>query len=108
MIRRPPRSTLFPYTTLFRSKRAIDVIEIHVSATRELPVEAQRVKPVPFLRRHSGVALLEPERQVTHDVPAQREVGELVPQRDGRTVGRPDGQQHNRSGIWKRRALAPS
>src|SRR2546427_2921407 len=29
MIRRPPRSTLFPYTTLFRSQRAlgIDVIE---------------------------------------------------------------------------------
>src|SRR2546426_9339133 len=24
MIRRPPRSTLFPYTTLFRSKRASD------------------------------------------------------------------------------------
>src|SRR5258707_10477875 len=24
MIRRPPRSTLFPYTTLFRSQRAID------------------------------------------------------------------------------------
>src|SRR3712207_8066285 len=26
MIRRPPRSTLFPYTTLFRSKRARGVI----------------------------------------------------------------------------------
>src|SRR5260370_20166448 len=25
MIRRPPRSTLFPYTTLFRSDRAFDV-----------------------------------------------------------------------------------
>src|SRR3712207_8669067 len=25
MIRRPPRSTLFPYTTLFRSKRMTDV-----------------------------------------------------------------------------------
>src|SRR2546422_7644577 len=25
MIRRPPRSTLFPYTTLFRSRRAADV-----------------------------------------------------------------------------------
>src|SRR2546425_4318221 len=25
MIRRPPRSTLFPYTTLFRSKRMIDL-----------------------------------------------------------------------------------
>src|SRR2546421_8634858 len=24
MIRRPPRSTLFPYTTLFRSRRALD------------------------------------------------------------------------------------
>src|SRR2546422_5254561 len=27
MIRRPPRSTLFPYTTLFRSRRAIDQYE---------------------------------------------------------------------------------
>src|SRR5256885_9705972 len=26
MIRRPPRSTLFPYTTLFRSRRALEVI----------------------------------------------------------------------------------
>src|SRR3712207_7412286 len=26
MIRRPPRSTLFPYTTLFRSDRARDVL----------------------------------------------------------------------------------
>src|SRR2546430_8816990 len=25
MIRRPPRSTLFPYTTLFRSQRALDL-----------------------------------------------------------------------------------
>src|SRR5256885_4637028 len=25
MIRRPPRSTLFPYTTLFRSRRQVDV-----------------------------------------------------------------------------------
>src|SRR3712207_7270098 len=26
MIRRPPRSTLFPYTTLFRSGRMVDVL----------------------------------------------------------------------------------
>src|SRR2546422_7511509 len=32
MIRRPPRSTLFPYTTLFRSARA-DFITIHVPLT---------------------------------------------------------------------------
>src|SRR3712207_727188 len=28
MIRRPPRSTLFPYTTLFRSRRAWDLDEV--------------------------------------------------------------------------------
>src|SRR2546427_8513016 len=27
MIRRPPRSTLFPYTTLFRSRRAVALCE---------------------------------------------------------------------------------
>src|SRR5256885_13348709 len=27
MIRRPPRSTLFPYTTLFRSRRAREIFE---------------------------------------------------------------------------------
>src|SRR3712207_8559066 len=27
MIRRPPRSTLFPYTTLFRSTRILELIE---------------------------------------------------------------------------------
>src|SRR3712207_7737833 len=32
MIRRPPRSTLFPYTTLFRSLHAVEVV-----AGRELP-----------------------------------------------------------------------
>src|SRR3989442_11942467 len=26
MIRRPPRSTLFPYTTLFRSRREVDAV----------------------------------------------------------------------------------
>src|SRR3712207_8792069 len=32
MIRRPPRSTLFPYTTLFRSKDSIEII-ISILAT---------------------------------------------------------------------------
>src|SRR3989475_4884672 len=41
MIRRPPRSTLFPYTTLFRS-----VVE---QAGRVKIVEHGRVLPTPFL-----------------------------------------------------------
>src|SRR5256885_11124554 len=39
MIRRPPRSTLFPYTTLFRSSdlpEAVDVLALGVNHTRVL------------------------------------------------------------------------
>src|SRR3712207_7267268 len=32
MIRRPPRSTLFPYTTLFRSLHAVDGVHHHQRA----------------------------------------------------------------------------
>src|SRR2546427_5699318 len=34
MIRRPPRSTLFPYTTLFRSRTQQDSPQRHVARTR--------------------------------------------------------------------------
>src|SRR5687768_17923326 len=60
MIRRPPRSTLFPYTTLFRSRRArIDLcqsfqrqrrclrVEVNVAAivvdARGLPMSLERI-----------------------------------------------------------------
>src|SRR3712207_7627398 len=36
MIRRPPRSTLFPYTTLFRSAAAGRRVEVFVDETRPL------------------------------------------------------------------------
>src|SRR2546430_4016061 len=41
MIRRPPRSTLFPYTTLFRSVLVVAayVIMLPVNAATELPTE---------------------------------------------------------------------
>src|SRR2546425_10271685 len=38
MIRRPPRSTLFPYTTLFRSRRACRGGLLRVSVDREQEV----------------------------------------------------------------------
>src|SRR3712207_8829660 len=50
MIRRPPRSTLFPYTTLFRSRRrrreAAATIRNSVAqtSTRPTPSAAQRVR----------------------------------------------------------------
>src|SRR3989449_10045941 len=36
MIRRPPRSTLFPYTTLFRSKKSAGMISIGLLASHML------------------------------------------------------------------------
>src|SRR3712207_9458626 len=61
MIRRPPRSTLFPYTTLFRSLihgglRYLEQLEFHLvhEALTERGLLATRlaphlVRPVPFL-----------------------------------------------------------
>src|SRR3712207_7873661 len=43
MIRRPPRSTLFPYTTLFRS---VDVSRVTVPAERALPDALYAALPV--------------------------------------------------------------
>src|SRR3712207_8880932 len=51
MIRRPPRSTLFPYTTLFRSKVCIEGLRIPlVPQTTKRPGEISG----PFLRLQSG------------------------------------------------------
>src|SRR2546427_1880007 len=44
MIRRPPRSTLFPYTTLFRS-----VLVLGTAVSADLPGNAQCAEPVTCL-----------------------------------------------------------
>src|SRR5258708_25350330 len=36
MIRRPPRSTLFPYTTLFRSPARLDALQVRCEKPREV------------------------------------------------------------------------
>src|SRR2546430_11727808 len=49
MIRRPPRSTLFPYTTLFRSRRPEDPQDDHDPAGRQAPGHTAAVD-----ERHQG------------------------------------------------------
>src|SRR3989449_7116343 len=56
MIRRPPRSTLFPYTTLFRSLLRVDVLDgAQVERVDDVAHEAGEMilgHPVPQRRRH--------------------------------------------------------
>src|SRR3712207_9582156 len=46
MIRRPPRSTLFPYTTLFRSMSALRVLppEHYVGAVESIPLVVEMLE----------------------------------------------------------------
>src|SRR3712207_8270237 len=46
MIRRPPRSTLFPYTTLFRSRRAVGAPVLDVDRQRAVLASAQALGAV--------------------------------------------------------------
>src|SRR2546429_1962156 len=54
MIRRPPRSTLFPYTTLFRSQRACDPILVahdNHNHSNEIAYQAGRPRSGPGYAR---------------------------------------------------------
>src|SRR2546422_10420008 len=58
MIRRPPRSTLFPYTTLFRSRLSARTVNRPTASPLEQPV-AFHVAPQPGVGRHgAGLGLL--------------------------------------------------
>src|SRR3712207_8689735 len=60
MIRRPPRSTLFPYTTLFRS--VVADVEVRPAAVIQQPL-LDGVGHYPLQRGHRGVL---PRRPVPH------------------------------------------
>src|SRR5690348_18088748 len=67
MIRRPPSSTLFPYTTLFRS-------ELLPAALRTLQVAQERVDGVDLLVRGFGVPGADrEERQQVHEVVVEQD-----------------------------------
>src|SRR5258707_7242773 len=52
MIRRPPRSTLFPYTTLFRSRNASSPLTPAGSARKPRPIAAAK----PTIQSHPCLA----------------------------------------------------
>src|SRR3712207_858844 len=97
MIRRPPRSTLFPYTTLFRSgalgtheegdgvavcaaAEAVEVVVIDVEGRRLLVVEGAAPLPLPPVPREPGLAA---------DQARQRRPGPQLLEEGGREGHRP-------------------
>src|SRR5258708_24565286 len=64
MIRRPPRSTLFPYTTLFRSLRAVMGCPPHARAAYEsianAPTAPRNISP-PWAGARAEMSPLSPE-----------------------------------------------
>src|SRR5256886_8716653 len=82
MIRRPPRSTLFPYTTLFRSRKANLVVRYRGTG---------KLKPI-LLLAHIDV------------VEAKREDWSMDPfqlnERDGYFYGRGTGDDKAQAAIW--------
>src|SRR2546425_11143748 len=84
MIRRPPRSTLFPYTTLFRSLRRVREVE---EGTRR---KAERVAPAALSgevaqRREALLDVIETERQ---RMPGVTELGAAAHGWPGHRAGR--------------------
>src|SRR3712207_5366563 len=74
MIRRPPRSTLFPYTTLFRSDLAVrDGMDDAVEVAEGRPAEAEVLDRPAHPRDRHHVALAE---LVLHE---DQRAGEVVP-----------------------------
>src|SRR5258708_36652942 len=93
MIRRPPRSTLFPYTTLFRSRvdehglnafRSVEILHVAVSGERGRVVH--EVRPDGRSRGTSGQAevaiVVEADPDHAHEL--RGEAGNpTIPARDG-------------------------
>src|SRR3712207_6874869 len=76
MIRRPPRSTLFPYTTLFRSLRQHRVAAVALvvpGRVRELEVERQRAAGDPAQRLlHERAVLLGRSEEHTSELQSRQ------------------------------------
>src|SRR3712207_7372195 len=65
MIRRPPRSTLFPYTTLFRSRRGEREAHRHHPRVHGLPRAEPGGEALPRCPAGGADLLLEPDRKST-------------------------------------------
>src|SRR5260221_14517365 len=72
MIRRPPRSTLFPYTTLFRSPLPVHLVRIYGKQFRGVGVRRRSEEHTSELQSHSDLVcrlLLEKKKKIKVNLP---------------------------------------
>src|SRR3712207_7001493 len=65
MIRRPPRSTLFPYTTLFRSERGDDMFMTVLARHCEQVLDTQALELLPTPAKQEPLAV-DPSDEARH------------------------------------------
>src|SRR2546428_3490224 len=70
MIRRPPRSTLFPYTTLFRSHETV----VRAEQGEGLGADAAVLEPVEQLRPNRGVVDLGRSEEHTSELQSRSDL----------------------------------
>src|SRR5256886_15708290 len=88
MIRRPPRSTLFPYTTLFRSPYGIDHQPEYAEEVAQLPlaqemgylIVGQRIDPDDWSLRNGKPI---PAKEIVESVLRQAGNGNIILLHDG-------------------------
>src|SRR2546425_9188575 len=102
MIRRPPRSTLFPYTTLFRSGLGVLIAAAGGAAALPGVLAASSALPVIGTRSEEHTSELQSlaylvcrlllekkKKKVTHDIPGRRHYHRSPPLTSDRHTRRP-------------------
>src|SRR3712207_7522074 len=95
MIRRPPRSTLFPYTTLFRSGDVIQWMELRLAVDAERAVDRHGQRDLERRRdlqaaRRGGVLLVRSEEHTSELQSRQYLVCRLLLEKKTKTSRVPD------------------
>src|SRR3712207_7904459 len=76
MIRRPPRSTLFPYTTLFRSPAIKRHLELQIKTLKNAPRDPDKLERLLKIKRMQKEEAI--EREVTEELVTEIEMLKVV------------------------------
>src|SRR3989449_7592084 len=90
MIRRPPRSTLFPYTTLFRSRRDLQAIAELCRRHDAYAVTDEIYEHIYYTGEHIPIATLDGMRERTITISGASKTFSVTGWRIGTIVAPPD------------------